>query len=536
MLRHDRSAQSIIEVLIGVGLGALLVIGATALIAPALRTNQQVSQVQTRAQLAQELLANVKAWVGGNWNSILSLPDTRTVFYLNTTSSPFTPAITGTAIPWPNGYSYRDTITVNASEVPNTDQTSFPLLVSGTFSYLEASSSGGDVVNGKGYDILFTSDASGTSPLSYERELYVATSGIATFWVKIPTLSHTTNTSIYLFFGNASTTSDQSNPTAVWDSNYLGVWHMDDSIAAGAVHDSTANGDNLSFVGAWSAGQSVTGPMGGALSFIGSNSDEIQLNPLPLILKPTSSISLEIWMNRQESDGNENDFFDSCCSFDYDLGVAANGYFLSDPFLYLVTDGSFGGASGISDFAWHFLAATKSSTLETLYLDGGFNGSTTVSASISTGDTELNIGGDDGSDLYGSFYIDEARISGIARSADWITTEYNNYNSPSSFYGITGPVQNVTGGGTDQQAVTVGSTTYNRYFYLSSAYRDSNGNVTTTATGNSYDPSTELLTVIVTASSTLFPGTTTLNVYLSRNGDNTINQTSWAGGSGRRRR
>jgi RHS repeat-associated protein len=32
--------------------------------------------------------------------------------------------------------------------------------------------------------------------------------------------------------------------------------------------------------------------------------------------------------------------------------------------------------------------------------------------------------------------LDETRISNIARSADWILTEYNNQNSPSTFYGI----------------------------------------------------------------------------------------------------
>ena len=32
--------------------------------------------------------------------------------------------------------------------------------------------------------------------------------------------------------------------------------------------------------------------------------------------------------------------------------------------------------------------------------------------------------------------IDEARISNVARSADWIATEYYNQNGPSSFYSM----------------------------------------------------------------------------------------------------
>jgi hypothetical protein len=34
--------------------------------------------------------------------------------------------------------------------------------------------------------------------------------------------------------------------------------------------------------------------------------------------------------------------------------------------------------------------------------------------------------------------VDEARVSNIARSADWISAEYNNQNSPNTFYTISG--------------------------------------------------------------------------------------------------
>ena len=44
---------------------------------------------------------------------------------------------------WPNGYSYARTITIAHAEVPNTDQTNFPVLFSGTYSYLATTSNGG---------------------------------------------------------------------------------------------------------------------------------------------------------------------------------------------------------------------------------------------------------------------------------------------------------------------------------------------------------------------------------------------------------
>jgi hypothetical protein len=44
--------------------------------------------------------------------------------------------------------------------------------------------------------------------------------------------------------------------------------------------------------------------------------------------------------------------------------------------------------------------------------------------------------------------VDEARVSNIARSADWISAEYNNQSSPNTFYtlGAQVPADSATGG------------------------------------------------------------------------------------------
>ena len=62
-------------------------------------------------------------------------------------------------------------------------------------------------------------------------------------WVKVPTVSHTANTTIYLCYDNTSITTDQSNKTGVWDSNYKVVNHFANGTTLSAV-DSTGNGNN----------------------------------------------------------------------------------------------------------------------------------------------------------------------------------------------------------------------------------------------------------------------------------------------------
>src|SRR5258708_27185798 len=81
-------------------------------------------------------------------------------------------AMPTTAQTWSNGYGYRRPITIDHTKVPNTDQSNFPLLISGTCSYLATISNGGNVTSNNGYDIIFTSDAAGTAVLPYERESY----------------------------------------------------------------------------------------------------------------------------------------------------------------------------------------------------------------------------------------------------------------------------------------------------------------------------------------------------------------------------
>jgi Tfp pilus assembly protein PilV len=79
------------------------------------------------------------------------------------------------------------------------------------------------------------------------------------------------------------------------------------------------------------------------------------------------------------------------------------------------------------------------------------------------------------------------------------------------------------------QSLTIGTTTYVRYFYLSDAYRTSGGNISSASTSNTYDPSTKQITVVYNWTQ----GTTsTISTYLTRNDDAVTVQTDWSGGPG----
>ena len=81
------------------------------------------------------------------------------------------------------------------------------------------------------------------------------------------------------------------------------------------------------------------------------------------------------------------------------------------------------------------------------------------------------------------------------------------------------------------ETIFLGTVSSTRYFYLDDVYRDSNGNVTSTVSGNSYDPSTKRITVVSNGTQNGAP-TSTLVAYLTRNISNVFDQTDWSGGSG----
>src|SRR5690606_15057876 len=78
--------------------------------------------------------------------------------------------------------------------------------------------------------------ADGVTPLDFQRERYTANTGRLSVWVKVPRLSPSLPTVIYMYYGNSSISLDQSGNN-VW-SNYSGVWHLE----GGSFADASPNG------------------------------------------------------------------------------------------------------------------------------------------------------------------------------------------------------------------------------------------------------------------------------------------------------
>jgi RHS repeat-associated protein len=334
-----------------------------------------------------------------------------------------------------NGYQYRQALVLGHANVPNTDQTDFPVLISGVYSYLANVSNGGLVQNTNGYDIIFSQDPEGATQLDYEIDGYDPTTGTVAFWVRIPTLSHTVDTVIYMFYGNANIASSQQNLAGVWRNNYLSVYHLGNGSSVG-LSDSGSAGYTLG-----GSAAAVSGKIGGGAAFNGNAGVYLYNDSLPAYPSGDSPVTLETWVQLAGS-GDAGEI----------LGYGANSQNGSRDALYwdganlqmemenMEVYGPFP-----FDNNWHHLVSVYgggalSTTTDQLYLDGAPLSTNTSGGTPAITTTEFKIGGIPTVNfccaLNGS--VDEVRVSAGVRSSDWVATEYANESSPSAFYTVEG--------------------------------------------------------------------------------------------------
>jgi len=353
------------------------------------------------------------------------------LFYLGTSSDTFGQG-------WYNSnWSCRKTITINSTKVPS-NQTNFPVLINLTDANLTAHALS------SGNDILFTS-SDGTTKIPYQRETYTSGTGALLAWVNVPAVSSTANTVIYIYYGNPSAT-DQQQSTSVWDVNYKLVYHLGDASSPAA--DATSNGN----IGTASAGITfgATGQIGKATTY-GAASRNISAGS-SLGIGSTSNFTYEVWINVTGYTNNTN-MTSANGSYWIDRTTATNNLVSLIPagskYGWQVRDdngNNLGGpnAGSITTGTWQYVVLVRDITNNQfrLYLNGTQQTTFAFSGALPLTPPTPRLGShvSFGSPAFLNGSLDEFRISNNARSADWITTEYNNQSSPSTFYSVSAEI------------------------------------------------------------------------------------------------
>jgi len=341
-------------------------------------------------------------------------------------------------------YEYRKPLTLNYSQRGSScgtsyDLSDFPVLVKLEGSWLRTKtndSTNGRIYSEYGYDIIFRGPDDNTQ-LSHEVEKYdgSASGGSLIAWVKVPSLfAGNANTTIYMYYGNSSVTAATENPTGVWNSNYVAVYHLKET--SGTHYDSTSNDNDSTSVSVATQG-SATGKIDGADDFNGSSNQIVVGDKDSLDI--TSAITIEAWIypdslankGRIVTKGGEK----------YVLRVNNEASAMLDG--YVDENGTLKHAkkSGIlvtTDYQHVAMTWASSGTAQPvkLYYNGsevtGYTLQESAASPLLTSTDPLYIGSH-GTGEYFDGRMDEVRISKVARDACWIGTTYNTMNSPSSF-------------------------------------------------------------------------------------------------------
>ncbi len=344
------------------------------------------------------------------------------------------------------GWQYRKAMTIDDAQVagPLSD---FPVLVS--LSSDPALSAG---ARSDGSDILFTS-ADGTTKLSHEIESYEGGSGALVAWVKVPSVSASSDTILYMYYGNP-TSADQQDTAGVWDADYVGVWHLKETGtgAADEYRDSSPGGQH----GQGGEGNSlyvptpVAGKIGTGQDFnnLDGSYDLIDVGDDPALDVPGNQITLEAWVRPSASGEypygilNHKGWWDG-----YSIWMQGDHWQCPTSEANCVQFNLPGESHSLRTNAllsggeWHHVAGTYDGSSMAVFIDG-LQDSQVVAKSDglqpASYQRDVWIGhGDQPADVAWSApwegQIDEVRISTIGRSPDWIRTEYNNMNSPSTF-------------------------------------------------------------------------------------------------------
>lgn len=338
-------------------------------------------------------------------------------------------------------WDYRKRITVDPSHVAS-DLVGFPVLV-----FFVADADLASYARTDGHDIVFTS-ADGTTKLSHEIQNFDGTSGLLAAWVKVPLLSSSNPTELYMYFGNSGST-DQQNVADVWSNGYEAVLHLQE-VGSGVEYeylDSSGNGHHGTGGGLSGGGdpQKTPSRTGGLFGFAQDFDDTGQADLIRLDAvddRAWTEITVQAWVNTDD-DGDDRIFAKTWGTnpgeIVWQLGkTSVNKIRLRTDTEPIDSEGG----TAFTHGTWTHLAMTwvaGNPGTVTVYRNGQVDLTATISGANLYDSYPIpapTIGNVPSGDRGFNGQMQEVRLLFAARSLEWLETEFINQFSPSTFYSV----------------------------------------------------------------------------------------------------
>lgn len=327
-------------------------------------------------------------------------------------------------------WKYRRKVTIDRTKVL-ADLTDFPVLISIPSDEHLASNACSD-----GYDILFTG-SDGVTKLSHELEKYDSVTGQLVAWVKVPSLSSSFNTEICIYYGNVDA-ANQQNVADVWSNGYQSVYHLNNSFADSKGSYNGTNSGSLDATGVMAQGREFN-PDDGA-DYIGIGTRSVS----------GTGLTIQSWSKFDDFDVADGRIIskDSGTSTQNHVWTLATASVSPDYRLqFLLKTGTnntkdtsvlTASSGNLSAGTWYLTSATYDGSNMKIYLNGTEVGSTSKTGDIRVNNYAVRMGNSSDNTRPIDGILDEVRISSVARTPQWLQTEYNNQSSPPTFYSIDG--------------------------------------------------------------------------------------------------
>lgn len=314
---------------------------------------------------------------------------------------------------------YFVNVSINSSYVDN-DLVDFPVLIP-INSTISAKCDGGKSIRFNNSD--------NTSQFKYEIEGDWNSSNTNYVWVKISRVDRSSNTLVWVRYNNSNAT-DNQQPSRVWNSDYAGVWHMND-YSNTQINDSTSNA-NHGTKSASTEPDEEAGIVGYAQFFDGD--DYIDANSVSDDCSG-GSLTIECWCKRNGAPVSS----ESTLSFN--TAIKGNRFlsFITDTGVFRFYYNAIGYDSihGIADNSYHYTVSTVNSGNDDVYLyvDNNVGEKQTDTSETAASNDLFSMGQewDAGRSNYLTGYIDEVRISGTDRNSSWIETTYYTISQATNF-------------------------------------------------------------------------------------------------------
>ena len=261
----------------------------------------------------------------------------------------------------------------------------------------------------KGEDIRFSTQAG--EALAYQVEHWDAEKGEASIWIRIPKIVGNARQPLRLHWGMAGATSESNGKAVFNESNgFMSVWHMSDPVKDECGVLESKDTGTFAAPGMIGPARHFPGKMG---VFCG---DKITNYP-----QSDSPHSTEAWFRCEQPNstiigwGNEGG----------NQGSKVRMQFRSPPHVHVDSDFSdVAGTSRLPMAEWVHVVHTYSSGEGKIYINGKLDGEAKPKLNIKSPARVWLGGWYDNYDFIGD--LDEARISKVARTADWIRLQYEN--------------------------------------------------------------------------------------------------------------